>query len=369
MNIGIDARLLGNKMTGISRFLWNVIKYLPESDNNNEYFLFANHDYSYRLDFYNLIIVKESWLPKQIYSHYWLNFILPKYLNKLKIDIFFTPYILVPLKKGNYKNVIVIHDSMPKACKQYYTFHYRTYLNLILPPAIKRSDKIITVSKSARNDLIKYHNISPSKIHYMYLWTDEKYKPRNFSEEEKKELLNRYSLPEKFILFVGAIEERKNIRGIIKISDILLQKGINIKVVMIGSPGYGFKKIYKEILNRRDQINYLKYVNEHDLPLIYNLSTLFLFPSHYEGFGLPPLEALKSGIPVVSSHNSSLQEVVGSSGLTCDPEDYDNFVKNITSLLSNNNLYTHYKLKALEQAQKFTPQLQITKLIEIFNQF
>ncbi len=368
MNIAIDARILDVRMTGISRFLWNIIKYLPEYDTINKYFLFTSEGFSYQSDFYNIIVVKNSRLPKQIYSHYWLNFILPKHLENLGIDIFFTPYILVPLKSGNHKNVIVIHDSMPKACKQYYTFHYRNYLRLILPPAIKRSDKVLTVSQSAKNDLIKYNHISPDKIEFMYLWTDENYKSRELTEDKKNQLLNKYSLPERFILFVGAIEERKNVEGIITISDMLYSSGVEIKVVLIGSKGFGFKNIYSEIQKREERIIYLNYIAEDDLPFIYNLSTLFLFPSHYEGFGLPPLEALKSGIPVLSSNNSSLNEVVGKGGLTCNSTDYQCFVDNITSLLSNTELYSDYKRRAIEQAEKFTPEKQIPKLISIFNE-
>ena len=99
MNIGIDGRILNVRMTGISRFLWNIIKCLPDYDTANKYFLFTGEGFSYRSDFYSIINVKNSWLPKQIHSHYWLNFVLPKHLSDLEIDVFFTPYILVPLKK------------------------------------------------------------------------------------------------------------------------------------------------------------------------------------------------------------------------------------------------------------------------------
>ena len=202
----------------------------------------------------------------------------------------------------------------------------------------------------------------------MYLWTDEKYKPRELTDNEKKHFLSKYSLPKQFILYVGAVEERKNIEGIITVSDMLFSKGVEIKVVLIGSKGFGFKKIHKEILKRKERIIYLNYVTEDDLPFIYNLSTLFLFPSHYEGFGLPPLEALKSGIPVVSSNNSSLNEVVGKGGLTCNSTDYHCFVDNIISLLSNSEYYSNFKSKAIEQAEKFTPEKQIPKLLSIFKE-
>jgi glycosyltransferase involved in cell wall biosynthesis len=368
MNIAIDARLLEGKITGISRYLWNILKFLPQFDKQNKYFLFA---YSKLNDnnFYKYIFVPKTKLPKQIYSHYWLNFILPTQLKRYNIHIFFTPYILVPLKRGGQKNIIVIHDSMPKAFKEYYTWYYRKYMDIILPPAIKRSDLILTVSKSARQDIINYHKVDSEKIKYVHLWTDEKYHPYNLTLEEKKIIQKKYNLPEKFILYVGAIEERKNISGIIKISDSLTAKGFNIKFVLVGNPGYGFNKLYPEIKRRKKNIQLLNYVDEHDLPFIYNLAFLFLFPTFYEGFGLPPLEAMKCGLPLLASDNSSLKEVVGEGGLVNNATDYNSFIKNIILLLTDNEFYSKYKLKALEQAKKFTPENQMPQIVKIFNNF
>jgi hypothetical protein len=179
MNIGIDARLLSGKMTGISRYLWNLIRFIPLYDKKNKYYLYTYDKVNYENDFYTFVPTQKEKISRQIYSHYWLNFILPKYLGENKIDLFFTPYLLVPLKKRNYKNVITIHDSMPRACKEYYSLHYRKYMEFILPIVIERSDAIVTVSESARRDIIKYNNVSEEKIHYVHFWTDDKYKPRD----------------------------------------------------------------------------------------------------------------------------------------------------------------------------------------------
>ena len=365
MRIGIDARLLAGNMTGISRYLWNLIKYIPYYDNENEYYLFTYEEIYNFDERYQIINIKKTKVPKQLFNHYWLNFKLPKLLEKNKIDIYFSPYILVPIKKGRYKNLIVIYDSMPKLFKEYYTFHYRKYMDLILPPAIKRSDAILTISESARQDIIKIHGVPPDKISYMHLWTDERYKPLNFNSRERMSLLKKFNLTNKFVLYVGAIEERKNIKLILDISDILHLKDIEIKIVLIGSPGYGFKKIMDGIQKRIDRIIYLQYVNEGDLPILYNLATLFLFPSHYEGFGLPPLEAMKCGLPVLSSNNSSLTEVVGQGGLMFQDNDSAAFAEAIISLLSDINFYNEQKAKALSQAEKFTPEKQIRKYLDI----
>ena len=170
-----------------------------------------------------------------------------------------------------------------------------------------------------------------------------------------------------YILFVSVIEERKNIEGIIRVSDLLQSKGINIKFVLVGREGFGFDKIYPELTKRENQIVHLKRINNDDLVLIYNLAKVFFFPSHYEGFGLPPLEAMQCGIPVVTSNNSSLPEIVGENGFLGNSNDYEFFVNCIEKLILDDNLYNRMVTKALDQSKKFTPRDHISNLINIFN--
>ena len=367
MNIGIDARLLNTSIRGTHRYLANVIKYIPQFDNENKYSVFHYEDRIKKSEFYSYIPIKINRLPRQLFEHYWLNFILPNLLSKHKIDLFFTPYVFVPIVKNKWKNVIAIHDALTKTCKEYYTWHYRKYMDLLVPPSIKRSDAIITVSESARQDIIKHYDVLPHKIHPLHLWTDENYKPIHITESKKKDLRNKYKLPEKFILFVGVLEERKNITGILQISDILHSQGTDIKFVLVGREGFGFNKVSEKIRSSNNRILHLKDVDEKDLVSLYNLATLFLFPSHYEGFGLPPLEAMKCGLPVLASNNSSLPEIVGDGGILGNSNDYDFFANSIGKLLEDEKFYSLMKVKAIEQAKKFNAANHITKLIQIFN--
>ena len=326
-------------------------------------------DVPVRNKFYSYVTIKKNRLPRQIFEHFWLNFILPKYISKLKIDLFFTPYIFVPLRKRNWKNVIVIADSLTKTCKEYYSYHYRKYMDFLVPPSIKRSDAIVTISNSAKQDIVKFYKISADRIRVMHLWTDDKYKSLNISENEKKNLLLKFNLPEKFVLFVSVLEERKNIAAIIKVSDILVSRGIDIKFVLVGREGFGFKKIETELKKRNKNILHLRFVADEDLLLLYNLSTVFFFPTHYEGFGLPPLEAMKCGIPVVTSNNSSLPEVVGDGGILGDANDYEFFASSIVKLVSDEKHYIEIKQKGIKQSENFAAEHQVKKLIDIFNSF
>lgn len=369
MKIGIDGRLLSTPIRGIASYLANLIKFIPRYDNENEYFIFQYEDVARENNFYKYISIKKNRLPRQLFEHYWINFTLPKLIRENNIDIFFTPYIFVPLVRGGWKNVTVIADALTKTCKQYYSFHYRKYMDIFVPPSINRSDAIITISQSAKNDISKSYRVKPNLIQVNYLWADDKFQPILITKDEKEKTLKKFNLPEKFILFVSVLEERKNIDGIIKVSDILLSKGFDIKFVLVGREGFGFSKISSELEKRKNQIIHLKGISSEDLVLIYNLATIFFFPSHYEGFGLPPLEAMRCGIPVITSDNSSLPEVVGDAGFLGNANDYDFFADRIIKLLGNNDLCEKMRLRSIDQAKKFTPEGHITKMVNIFNSF
>lgn len=367
MRIGIDARLLGERITGITRYLINVLHYLPQFDSKNKYSLFSYDKTKFDNKFYEHHLVQRTKLPRQLSEHLWLNFSLPNLLTEKNIDLFFTPYILVPIKKSLHKNVIVIHDVMTKACPQFFTSYYKKYMSFIVPQSIKKADAIVTVSQSAKNDIVEFYKVTPDKITVTHLWTDKKYKPMQLNNDEKELVRKKYNLPDQFILYVGAIEERKNISGILRISDLLKSRDIDMKIVLVGSKGFGFEKLSTEIYQRSDRIIYTEHVTEEDLPSIYNLAEIFLFPSFYEGFGLPPLEAMKCGLPVLAGKNSALIEVVGEGGLLFDSEDYASFVDSIILLLKDRQFYEEMKLKALNQADRFKPDNEIVKLINLFN--
>lgn len=369
MNIGIDARLLNTPVRGVASYLTNLIKYIPEYDRYNKYFIFRYENTLEETNYYTYISIKKNYLPRQIFEHYWLNFILPRLIRKHDIDIFFTPYIFVPVVKNDWKNVTIIADALTKSCKKYYSFHYRKYMDIFVPPSLKRSDAIITISESAKNDIVKYYKINSNIIQVNYLWADAKFNQIQLTEDQKTIIRKKFDLPEKYVLFVSVLEERKNIEEIIKVSDILQSKGINLKFVLVGREGFGFEKIFPELEKRKNQIIHLKGISSEDLVLIYNLATLFFFPTHCEGFGIPPLEAMQCGIPVVTSNNSSLPEVVGDGGLLGDANDTEFFTNSIIKLLNDKSYYLKMKENAFKQAEIFSAKKHIKKLIDIFNSF
>lgn len=370
MKIGIDGSLLLREMTGIGRYLRNTLEQIPKIDKKNEYFIFLPGEApEYKKMGYKIISgPKVNFLPQKIYFPFWLLGPLNLLLRKNRMHIFWQPnHFLSPF--FNYKKakfIISVHDLIPKIREEFRNSFFRGYLSLLLPLSVKKSVKIITVSENSKKDIINFFNIPEEKIEVIYEAAEEKFKARHLSYYEKNKLQKKYNLPEEFILYISGIEKRKNIFGIIKIADILKQKKIKAPIILFGKKGFGSKEILKEIQKRKN-ISYKGFLEEEDLPKIYNLAKIFLFPSFYEGFGLPVLEAMQSGLPVLASNSSSLPEVIGSGGIMYYPNDYISFANEIEKILKNRIYAQRMSRKSLAQAKNFNWEKSVRKLIECFN--
>lgn len=368
MRIGIDARVLDRKMTGVGRYLKNLLDGIPEVDSENKYYVFINDDSLIDTSFYTRIPVKESWLPDKIFSAVWLNFYLPSEIKKYKLDVFFTCNILLPfINVGSTKKITVIHDIIHKVDKKFYPFSYRIYLDLMLPITIRNADAILTASDFSKKDIVSFFPFAENKLKVLYTSADKKFRHNKLSNDEREYLIKKYGLGEKFLLYVGVVEKRKNIEAFFQIADGLDKENILMPIVLIGRSGYGYNDIQKRAKDSKGKVIYINFVSEEELPKLYNLAFLFLFPSYYEGFGIPPLEAMQSGIPVISSNTTSLPEVVGNAAVLLSPNDVSKFVEEIKKMLSNKNYYEEYKQKGILQAQKFNFIKSSKQFVDIVN--
>ncbi|MHA1291718.1 MAG: glycosyltransferase family 4 protein [Promethearchaeota archaeon] len=371
MNIGIDVRLLEKKMTGIGRFLNGILKFIPKLDSENEYFLFSlNKLENYKKKDFNVIATGNNNLfPSKVYSPIWINFVLPRYLKKYNIDLFFSPSGLIPLANITCKTIILLCDVFHRIGKDFHPYIYRKYLDLFLNPSIKNSDLIISISQNSKKDIIDFYNVSPEKIKVIYFAAEKKFQRRTLPTKKKEYFRKKYNLPPKFILYVGIVDYRKNIDAIIEVGNILInEKKKKVYFVLIGKPGLRYKELIRKSKKiKSGHILFLNYVEEEDLPFLYNLADIFFFPSLYEGFGLPPLEAMQSGVPVLTSNTSSLPEVVGNEGIMKEPQDYEGFAKDIIKFLEDKDFYQKMKDKAILQAKKFSWQKATKSLVELFN--
>src|SRR3989339_590765 len=365
MNIGIDARLLERRMTGIGRVLMNLLQEIPKYDKKNKYFLFSYSPIEVDNSFYTNITTVKSILPQKLFSPIWSNLFFPYYLKKNHIDILFSVNQIIPLLKiKDCKYVSVVHDVIYKADSYFLPFIYRRYLQFFAYFSIKISDLIITDSEYSKKDILKHYKVDEKKIKVILQSANEEFLPMNLEVNEKKEIKAKLKLTKYTILYVGVIENRKNILGILKVADELKEYK-DIRFLLIGKMGYGSKKIMKEVHERKNVI-YRSNVDDGLLKKIYNIADVFLFPSYYEGFGYPPLEAMQSGLPVIAANNTSLAEIVDTGGLLHDPDDYISMAKNIIKLLNDNSFYMKMRNKGLERAKQFTLEKTVKETVDVF---
>jgi len=368
VNIGIDARLLERRITGIGRSLMIMLDEIPKYDKNNKYFLFTYQKIPHN-KFYTNINTVRCVIPQKIFSPIWSTYILPFYLKKNKIDVLFSINQIVPLiKLKDCKYISVVNDVIYKEDRAYLPFIYRTYLQILARYSIKKSDTIITISQYSKNDIIKHYHLKADRIKVVYPAANAEFNSIPISEQEKKEIKSLLNLPPYVVLYVGVIENRKNILGILKVADEIFNKKDDIGFLLIGKLGHGSGKIVPAIQKRKNVVLHSN-IDDKMLKKLYNIADVFLFPSLYEGFGYPPLEAMQCGLPVISSDNTSLREIIADGGILRNPHDYKTMADDILKLLAEKDLYAEMRTRGLEQSKKFTIEKYVIEIIGVFNSF
>ncbi|WP_049868416.1 glycosyltransferase family 4 protein [Paenibacillus sp. D9] len=283
-----------------------------------------------------------------------------------RFDVFHgTNYVLIPTKRA--KKIVTIHDlsfvKYPQFVPKIIVDHHTEWSRY----AAKESDLIIVDSFSTGNDLQEYFGVKEDKLVCVHLAASSRYCPRK--KAEVQDVRERYNLPERFILFVGTIEKRKNVLNLVRaFAQAKRKDSIAEKLVLVGGMGLGHEEVLDAVekLGIQDDVVFPGYVRDEDLPKLYNLATLFAYISYYEGFGLPLLEALQSGVPVISSTCSSLPEVVGSAGIQVEPDDIDGIAKSITDVLSSKEARERMIQEGLIQASIFSWERAAKETIETY---
>jgi glycosyltransferase involved in cell wall biosynthesis len=367
MNIGVDARVLEKGVTGIGRILDGVIHGLPSLDPSIHFTLFSNSPINIEGKNIRCIATNTNSRFPKIIAPLWLNNILPRYIREHDIDLFFAPnfFLSSSLKGMKIKSVVVIHDLIHKVHPEFQPFIYRTYLDRAVKRSAKNADSIVTDSECSKQDIVRHYDVSPDDVHVVYPFIQNKFTTTAVMDETIAEVRAKYSLPASYLLFVGVIEKRKNIETIIAVHSRLKNRGIDIPVILVGRKGYGSDDILTAV-SEHPGIRYIKYVHDSDLPLIYKLSTVFVFPSLYEGFGFPPLEAMQSGIPAVTSNAGSLSEVINSAAPQFDARNVEGITGAVEKLLTDQLYYNEVKMSCVRQASNFNQNVSLKALYSVF---
>lgn len=365
MIIGIDAsRANLQERTGTEWFSYYLIQRLTKIDCLNQYLLYTpNH---LNNEFYPL---PENCKEKILHwplKKYWTIGRLSWEMISQQPDLLFIPAHNFPLVGGK-KNIICWHDVAYQQYPQYY--HKKELISLKngAKRMVKMADKIITISNFSKKELIKYYQLSPERVAVVYLGYDpiiyNKYK---FKIND----LIKYQITKSFILFIGRIELKKNIINLIEAFNLLKEKyQLNHQLILIGRLGYGWQEIFEAIQNSPYyyDIKYLGWLNEKEKINILSQATIFVFPSFYEGFGLPIIEAMAMKVPVAASNIEPLIEIGKNACLYFNPHRYQEIADKIYQLLSDKTLQNSLIEKSQSIIKNFTWEICCQKILKIIN--
>jgi glycosyltransferase involved in cell wall biosynthesis len=263
-----------------------------------------------------------------------------------------TEHLLPPLR--GVPTVLTVHDMIFKLFPQHQKRLNYWYLNATMPLYCRRADAIITVSESSKRDIVAQYGLGPARVNVIYEAAAPEFAPA--SPAAVDDVRRRYGLPECYMIHVGTIEPRKNLSRLVEALQRLRQAGLTIPLVVVGSKGWLYDDFFRRLerSNVRDEVYFPGYVPSADLPLIYSAATMAVMPSVYEGFGLPVLEAMGCGTPVVSSSASSLPELGGDAARYFDPYDVEAMAGVIHQVWSDEPLRDRMREMGLVQAAKFS---------------
>ena len=263
--------------------------------------------------------------------------------------------------------VLTIHDLIPQLLPEHHKPLNRWYLNWTMPLYCRRADHIIAVSEATRRDLLATYHLPPEKVTVIHEAASPRFRPQTESAHER--VRGMYGLPEEYLLYVGTIEPRKNLERLLAAWTPLRRSGECPPLVIVGKRGWLSGSFYAalEASPVREDIILTGYVLDADLPAIYSAATAFVWPSLYEGFGLPPLEAMACGTPVVCADASSMPEVVGDAALLFDPLDSDAVKAAMRQIAADGDLRDALRQRGLAQAAKFSWSHAAEETLEVYS--
>lgn len=350
MRILIDGNSLEKMRAGIGNYTYALFVNLLAIDQENEYTLIIRH-----LSKELTVSLPDSlnYIASNRNSLRYLPFDIEKLTNHF--DLYHEPNYIPRMFGG--KTIVTIHDVSYRLFPQYHPWRRVAKLRLF-ERRIHKAEHILTDSENSKHQIKEMLKIPEDMITVTYLGVDEQFRPLALDDVKKQILKKTYGLPERFFLYVGTLEPRKNLSRLVDAYNAFRNENLkeDIKLVLAGGKGWLYESIFNRVqeLNLVNDIIFTGYIADEDLPYLYNLSLAFVYPSLYEGFGLPPLEAMSCGIPVISSNASSLPEVVGNAGIMVDPLRVDDIAAAMLLVFQSQTLRDNLSIRGLEQAKKFS---------------
>ncbi len=370
MHIGIDIRSLASPIkTGVGEYTFELLNALFTIDHTNHYYLFASGRKKI------LTHLPEWKQPNVHYCPFPYSNKLLKLSTKLAgwpkldhtitkqaglptgLDYFFSPSINFTALSKKTPHIVMIHDLTFEFFPHFFSAKQRLWhLGSSPKKTCQTAKKIIVPSENTKRDLVDHYQLDPNKINVIYhgystLFDGEK------NTSEKEQVQKKYDLPERFILFLGTIEPRKNILALIEGFETAARRlDPAIHLVIAGSPGWKNKPVFKRIAQSpfKERITHIGYIDTEDKPGLYQAAEIFAYPSYYEGFGFPIIEAMASGTPVITSNRSSLPEIAGSAAYFINPNKPHTIAEGLCRIVNDQELKNRLITDGYEQVKKFT---------------
>ncbi|MBN1639933.1 MAG: glycosyltransferase family 4 protein [Anaerolineae bacterium] len=367
MRIGIDYTSAAHQGAGIGRLTRNIVRALSEIDEQNEYTLLVRgRDLPYPppvphprnvasgIPNDNVREVR-TWIDERWWHRVWHRLRLPIPVEWLvgAVDLFHSPDFTLPPVQGRTRTLVTVHDLSFLHLPDCFQPSLLEYLVAHVPRAVARAHCVIADSESTRRDLVDAYGVPPGRVVVIYPAVEPRFRPLD-DQPALARVRERYQLPQRFILSLGTIQPRKNYTGLIEAFARLGDPELSL--VIVGGRGWLYDDVFAAVREHRleERVCFPGYVADEDVPALYNLASVFALPSLYEGFGIPPLEAMACGTPVVVANNSSLPEVVGDAGLLVETRDTEALADALDRLLRDAALRRALTAAGLVRARAFT---------------
>ena len=360
MKIGINALKLYTSQdyrnAGISHYIRQLTTHLLDHDGKNDYTLFTNNlmpQWQEQTRYAPRIVT--SWLPtaRPVPRILWEQTLLAWHTTRGKLDLLHCPLNVIPMAAAC-PTVLTIHDLAFLRYPRLFPRFKQRYLQLFTRMSARNANAVMTVSASTRDDVVEMFGVPRDRVHVVYHAADADFCLR--SQDECNTFRASKGLTTRYILYVGTLEPRKNVDVLIRaFGKVLREEGLQHKLVLIGGKGWMTQAIQQAIEDAGigDRVLMPGYVAREELPLWYSSADLFVYPSTYEGFGYPALEAMASGTPVIASNTSSLPEVVGDAGMLVAPREVSRLATAMAGILTDSELADKLRSRGLKQAIKF----------------
>lgn len=372
MRIGIDANpLLTDSPGGIEVYLAELTSRMPRISRNNEFLLYFNYLRNRnraKVEQFtrNNVRARVCRIPPQILLPLQRWFHIPVDLITGIVDVMFYPsFVVLPQKKG--RAVVTVHDLIPLTHPEFCEALQIREFRARVPISVKRADAVIVVSAYTGRLVQELFGISSDRIHYVPNGINGCFRPLEESEATEA-ALDRNGIKKPYFLFVGTMEPRKNLVRMVKAFGQAIRKAAkNYTLVLAGKPAWGIEKLHATIAQLPAGVKVILpgYISEKDLPALYSRATGFLFLSLVEGFGIPPLEAMACGCPVIVSKTPALCEVAGNAALTVEPENIDGIADGIRKLIENEKMREVLRKRGFKRAKMFSWELCAEKTLKV----